>query len=668
MRQKVLRGTSVLTLVGLFVMMAGAAFADDVSNRLDTSVDAVAEVMPLTVGGANGTTQLFVLERNGDGKNGCNLTGSTTLVLSVASNNTSVATVSPSSVTLTSCGATPTLTITPHSQGSATISVAQTSNTTGASFNLVPATFTVNVVPPPNTPPQVSIAGVAGGEGYVKGSVPIATCEVTDAEDGNSSPPATLSAVTGPYADDGIGQQTASCSYTDRGGLQASASVTYSIVDPSPPSIGYDLDPVAPDGDNGWYRGDVSLTWVVSEPQSPNSLIKADCVDQNITADQAEASYSCSATSAGGSTGRVTVTIKRDATKPGISASVSPSSPDGQNGWYVTAPTVTFTCSDARSGVQSCVADGELGYSWTLGEGMNQSVSGTATDWAGNTAHATSPDIDVDLTAPDTVRAAVNRPPDSNGWYNHPVGFTFAGNDSTSGVASCSTPSYSGPDGTGLTVGGSCTDLAGWKSEPVDSDVFNYDATAPVASVTGVQPGAIYVLGNVPTAGCSTDDNLSGVATNASLAVTGGPLGSVTASCGGAVDNAGNEQEPSSVTYSVVYDWRGFFSPVNNLPTLNAAKAGSAIPTKFSLAGNQGMTIMADGYPKSQVISCDSTAPVDGIEQTVTAGWSSLSYDSVLDQYNYVWKSDKAWAGTCRQLVVKLSDGTYHRANFRLTK
>ena len=34
-------------------------------------------------------------------------------------------------------------------------------------------------------------------------------------------------------------------------------------------------------------------------------------------------------------------------------------------------------------------------------------------------------------------------------------------------------------------------------------------------------------------------------------------------------------------------------------------------------------------------------------------------------QYVYVWKTDKAWSGTCRQLVVKLSDNTEHRANFR---
>jgi hypothetical protein len=662
-----MRGVSVLTLVALFMMTTGAAFADDISNNLDASIDVVAEVMPLNVGGASGTTQLYVDPRNGDGKNGCNLTGSTTLGLSVTSSNSSVATVSPSSITFTSCGDTPTLTVTPQHEGSATISVVQASNNTGGSFNLAPARFTVNVAPPPNTPPRVSLVGVTGGASYAKGSEPEATCEATDAEDGTSSFPATLSAVSGPYASDGIGEQTASCMYTDRGGLQVEASVSFSVVDPSAPSIGYELDPAAPDGDNGWYRGTVGLTWSVGEPESPNSLITTGCVDQTITADQAE-TYTCSAASAGGSADPVTVTLKRDATNPGISASVTPSAPNGENGWYVTAPSVTFVCTDETSGVDSCMVDGESGASKTLGEGENQSLSGTAIDEAGNTGHATSPDIDVDLTAPDRVSGAANRLPDNNGWYNHAVDFTFTGQDATSGIANCSTPTYSGPDGTGLTVSGRCSDRAGLSSGSVSSEAFNYDATAPVASVTGVESGAIYTLGNVPTADCSTSDNLSGVATPASLTLVGGPVGSMTASCVGAVDNAGNEQELSTVTYSVVYDWRGFFSPVNNLPTLNAAKAGSAIPTKFSLGGNQGMSIMADGYPKSAVIPCDSTAQVDGIEQTVTAGGSSLSYDPTLDQYNYVWKTDRAWAGSCRQLVVKLVDGTFHRANFKFTK
>ena len=57
-----------------------------------------------------------------------------------------------------------------------------------------------------------------------------------------------------------------------------------------------------------------------------------------------------------------------------------------------------------------------------------------------------------------------------------------------------------------------------------------------------------------------------------------------------------------------------------------------------------------------------STSP---IEETVTAGNSSLQYDPGTQRYIYVWKTDKAWAGTCRQLIVKLIDGTEHSALFQ---
>lgn len=111
------------------------------------------------------------------------------------------------------------------------------------------------------------------------------------------------------------------------------------------------------------------------------------------------------------------------------------------------------------------------------------------------------------------------------------------------------------------------------------------------------------------------------------------------------------------------YNFNGFFQPIDNLPTMNIVKAGKAIPVKFSLGGFQGYDIFAAGYPASTLIVCGVTAE-DAIEQTVTAGSSSLSYDASTDQYTYVWKTEKAWEGTCRSLVVKLDDGTNHQVNF----
>src|SRR5215212_3203321 len=86
--------------------------------------------------------------------------------------------------------------------------------------------------------------------------------------------------------------------------------------DTTPPVITKDVTPASPDGLNGWYISDVSLTWTVVENESPASLVKTGCENQNITSDQQETTYSCSATSDGGSAGPVDVKIKRDATKP----------------------------------------------------------------------------------------------------------------------------------------------------------------------------------------------------------------------------------------------------------------------------------------------------------------------------------------------------------------
>jgi hypothetical protein len=124
----------------------------------------------------------------------------------------------------------------------------------------------------------------------------------------------------------------------------------------------------------------------------------------------------------------------------------------------------------------------------------------------------------------------------------------------------------------------------------------------------------------------------------------------------------------NSSTHAVIFNWTGFFQPVDNLPIVNAVKAGSAVPVKFALGGNKGLDIFAAGYPRSAPFTCLAGGAEDVVEQTVTAGGSSLSYDSLAGQYVYVWKTEKAWAGSCRELQVKLVDGTVHVARFHFTR
>lgn len=163
----------------------------------------------------------------------------------------------------------------------------------------------------------------------------------------------------------------------------------------------------------------------------------------------------------------------------------------------------------------------------------------------------------------------------------------------------------------------------------------------------------------------TASDNCSGTVTIGYSNAPGSifPVGTTTVTVT-ATDAVGN-QTTGQFTVTVLYNFTGFFQPVDNLPTLNVVNAGRAIPVKFSLSGNKGLNIFAASSPSTISINCDGSAPQSDIEETVNAGSSSLSYSSTSDQYNYVWKTDNSWAGTCRQLVVKLNDGSEHRANFK---
>jgi hypothetical protein len=196
------------------------------------------------------------------------------------------------------------------------------------------------------------------------------------------------------------------------------------------------------------------------------------------------------------------------------------------------------------------------------------------------------------------------------------------------------------------------------------------DTTPPTITITFPAEGAQFALNELVAANYSCTDP-SAVTACAGPVASGGSID--TSSVGGhtftvtSTDTVGNTGSLNH-SYVVTYNFTGFFSPIDNFPKVNSVKAGSAVPVKFRLGGNQGLGIIASDFPTSQTVPCNSTRQVDAVEETVAAGSSSLSYDAVSGQYVYVWKTDKSWAGTCRQLVVKLVDGTFHRANFKLVK
>jgi hypothetical protein len=195
---------------------------------------------------------------------------------------------------------------------------------------------------------------------------------------------------------------------------------------------------------------------------------------------------------------------------------------------------------------------------------------------------------------------------------------------------------------------------------------FSVDVTDPTISVVLPVAGASYALGGSFAADYSCDDATSGVASCVGTVPSGSNIDTATVGTKSfRVDAADVAGHTHSVTrsYEVIWDrYAGFFAPIDNTK-LNSAKAGSAIPVKFSLGDNYGLGIFAAGYPRSVVVACGSGETTPDIAGTANPGGSTLSYAD--GQYVYVWKTESSWAGQCRQLQVKLLDNTVHTATFR---
>jgi hypothetical protein len=64
-------------------------------------------------------------------------------------------------------------------------------------------------------------------------------------------------------------------------------------------------------------------------------------------------------------------------------------------------------------------------------------------------------------------------------------------------------------------------------------------------------------------------------------------------------------------------------------------------------------------------MTCGSGADLDGGEQARWVGRHQLHYLRGHDVYVFLWDTRSKWEGSCRQFVLKLDDGSYHRLDFR---
>ena len=137
-----------------------------------------------------------------------------------------------------------------------------------------------------------------------------------------------------------------------------------------------------------------------------------------------------------------------------------------------------------------------------------------------------------------------------------------------------------------------------------------------------------------------------------------------------ATDVAGNSAS-TTVTYRVVdssLSFGGFLWPVDAFPAVNPWPAGFPVPIRFSLNGHRGGDVLADGYPQVAEVECgagetpESGAPARGMWRR------GLRYRHSRHHYVYRWETKRRWAGSCRQFLLKLDDGSLHRAEFRFTR
>lgn len=151
-------------------------------------------------------------------------------------------------------------------------------------------------------------------------------------------------------------------------------------VDTTPPVITPVLDGTI--GANGWYTGDVSVSWTITDDQSTPAA-GAGCAPTVLSTDGA-VTFTCVGSSEGGET-TASITIKRDATPPSISL-LSPR----QAAIYPVDASIlaNYACADTGSGLGSCTAPVPNGEPIDTAAGT-RSFTVTSTDQAGNTATRT---------------------------------------------------------------------------------------------------------------------------------------------------------------------------------------------------------------------------------------------------------------------------------------
>jgi len=329
-------------------------------------------------------------------------------------------------------------------------------------------TFSLKFDSTPPTAVALSVtAGTAGANGWY-------TSEVTLHTSGTETVSTPLSCTADQFQTAETAGQLFNGSCTNDAGLTANAAPLTVKLDKTGPTASLAVT-AGTLGDNGWYVSDVTVHAAGTDNISNPTTCTA---DQFLTTDSPGHTFSGSCTNDAGLTTNATdLTVKRDATPPTVH--ITPDRAADHNGWYNHTLTFANPGTDATSGIANCTTP--AAYSGP--DSMTASVTATCKDNAGNTGNG-SLNFQFDSTPPTNVTGAPNRSADHNGWFNHAVDVVFTGNDATSGIDTCTTVNYAGPDTATASALGHCTDNAGNTSSPDSaSSTFKFDSTPPTAAL-----------------------------------------------------------------------------------------------------------------------------------------------------------------------------------------
>jgi HYR domain-containing protein/chitobiase/beta-hexosaminidase-like protein len=374
----------------------------------------------------------------------------------------------------------------------------------------------------------------------------------------------------------------------------------------------------------------------------------------------------CSATDAAGNTATGTFTLTvADTGAPVLSLPSNITvSATGTSGAVVTFAVSATDLSPASPDVTCTPVSGSA---FPIG---TTTVRCSATDAAGNTSTGTFTVSVLDGVAP-TVSVSLSpaTPSGDHGWYSAPVTVTVSASDNVA-VATVrytldgTSATYAGPfavgDGT-HTLTATATDGSG-NSVTSAAVSFKVDTTAPAVSLSG---GAGLRLAAITPDDltCQTVDALSGVATEAVLVITGGSgngVGTFTATCTGAMDNAGNQSAAVSVTFGIGYGAGSGILPPIAPGSDRLLVRGQTVPVKFRLPGDERLRagFNSSAWTVEGVrVDCRNFGTVLG-----TASLKSTSNHTGFrfsgDRYIFNADLRALERGTCWQIRVTLDDGT----------